>query len=305
MPGNRQPGMDHEFYDWSPIASRPRIAWPDDAPVALCVIVSLEHYEWDPPEDAFMRSSLPGGLGRGAYPDIRSHSHREYGNRVGIFRLMEILDRHGIRGTAAIDATVAEHCPAIVAECQRRGWEFIGHGVSVNRMITSNMPVEQEREYIGTSIETVSKATGSRPKGWLGPEYGESHQTLALLEAEGIQYVCDWPNDEQPYPIGRSRSMYALPIIPDLDDVASSWTRNTTIMEWSRLVQEAFDVLYEDGGRALVLNLHPWFIGQPFRAKYLDQALRHIVQTGNVWKATGSEIVEWYAAHRHRPGGAL
>ena len=94
--------------------------------------------------------------------------------------------------------------------------------------------------------------------------------------------------------------MYALPIIPALDDVASSWTRNTTIMEWRRLVQEAFDVLYEDGGRALVLNLHPWFIGQPFRAKYLDQALRHIVQNGNVWKATGSEIVEWYADRRHQ-----
>ncbi|MBI4337196.1 MAG: polysaccharide deacetylase family protein [Chloroflexi bacterium] len=298
MPGMRKPGMDNDYYDFSPIVKRAALKWPDNARVALCVIVNLEHYEIQPPADAYMPPNLPGGLGRGGFPDFRSVSHRDYGNRVGIFRVMNVLDKHGIKGTAAIDATVAENYPFIVNECKKRGWEFIGHGQTVNRSITSNMTEAQEREYIRSSLDAVAKATGKRPGGWLGPEYGESTRTPAILAAEGVQYVCDWPNDEQPYRMKVPKgSMVSLPIMLELDDVFTHWNRRVTIMRWEQLVREAFDTMYVDGargGRLLTLNLHPFLIGQPFRIKYLDQALEHIFKRGGVWKATGGEIVNWF-----------
>ena len=127
-------------------------------------------------------------------------------------------------------------------------------------------------------------------------------RTPRLLAEAGLKYVCDWPNDEQPYPMrGASGSFFSLPVFLDLDDVLSGWTRHAPIMEWSRQVRDAFDVLYRDGresGRLMVLNLHPWFIGQPYRIKYLSRALAHISKHPRVWKATGQEIVDWYAGSR-------
>ena len=305
MPGARKPGMDHSLYDWSALPGRPPLRWPDGARVALCVVVNLEHYELEPPEGAFMPATLPGGVGRMPFPDLCNFSHREYGNRVGVFRVMRVLDKYGIRATAAIDAAVAENYPYIVEQGKRRGWEFIGHGLAITQAITSNMSEDDERGYIRRSLDAVASAAGSRPVGWFGPEFGESSRTLGLLREEGIRYVCDWPNDEQPYPMtGEAQGLYSLPLLIDLDDVMASWTRSMAMNVWSGLVKEAFNGLYRDGagsGRVLVLSLHPWFIGQPFRIKYLDQALAHITKRTKLWKATGREVVEWCAANQDAP----
>ena len=117
---------------------------------------------------------------------------------MGIFRVLDSLERHGIKPTVAMDAVTAEHYPYLVDHCLRRGCEIIGHGISASRMITSRMSAEDEREYIHSSIEALTRATGSAPAGWLGPEYGESARTPQLLAEAGIRYVCDWANDEQP-----------------------------------------------------------------------------------------------------------
>ena len=129
----------------------------------------------------------------------------EYGNRVGVFRVLDTLQRHGFKPTIAMDRLTAEHYPFLVRHCVARGFEFIAHGVSVNRMITSRMPEQEEREYIRTSVDALTRATGKAPSGWLGPEYGESANTPGLLAEAGIRYVCDWVNDEQPYMPSRSR----------------------------------------------------------------------------------------------------
>ena len=297
MPGMRKPGMDNDFYDYSAIVSRPQLKWPDDARVALCVIVNLEHYEFSPPADAFNPTGYISDLG-GQTNDYPRVSHREYGNRVGIYRIMKVLDKLGIKATAAIDAAVAENYPFLVDQCQKRGWEFIGHGKAVTQSISSNMTEAQERDYIKSSLESVEKATGKKPVGWHGPEYGESTRTPALLAEQGIQYLCDFPNDEQPYPMKVPKgSLVSLPIMLEMEDVYTNGLNHLTTWRWERVVTEGFDYMYDDGarnGRLLTLNIHPWFIGQPHRIKYLDQALTHIVQHEGVWKATGSEIVDWY-----------
>src|SRR5581483_3874255 len=149
-----------------------------------------------------------------------------------------------------------------------------------------------------TSLQAIEEASGKRPLGWLGPEYGESTRTPAVLARLGVRYVCDWPNDEQPYPmtvpIGE---LVSLPILLDLDDVVSHYVRHVSIMRYGQLLKDAFDGLYQDGatqGRLLALNVHPWLIGQPFRVKYFEDALRYVVAHEGVWKATGREIVDWY-----------
>ena len=298
MPAERRFGMDHEHYDWSPIVKRGALRWPDDARVALCVVVNLDHIEWCPPEDSYESAGLAGGLAARPFPDYARLSHRDYGHRVGIFRVLDVLDRHGITATVAMDAMTAENYPYLVQHCLNRGCEVIAHGISVSRMITGNMSEQQEREYIRESVEAVRRATGSAPAGWLGPEYGESSRTPQLLAQQGVRYVCDWTNDEQPYPMKTpDGDLYALPIMLELDDVNALWDRRVAIDRYAELLKESFDSLYRDGaqsGRLLVLNLHPWLIGQPFRIGYLDDALGTIMRRQGVWASTGSEIVDWY-----------
>ncbi len=301
MPTQRRLGMDHEHYDWSPIIKRGALKWPNNARVAICVIVNLDHVEWIAPEGSYQPAVPPGGLGRRTFPEYAMLSHREYGHRVGIFRVLDALEAHGIKPTVAMDALTAEHYPYLVDHCLKRGAEIIGHGISASQMITSKMSEHEEREYIRSSIEVLTRATGSAPVGWAGPEYGESARTPQLLAEAGIRYVCDWANDEQPYPMKTAvGELSALPIMWDLDDVNALWDRKVEFDRYSQLIKESFATLYDDGaqsGRLMVLNLHPWLIGQPYRIKSLDEALEDIMQREAVWAATGSEIVDWYQSN--------
>jgi peptidoglycan/xylan/chitin deacetylase (PgdA/CDA1 family) len=304
MPAERRFGMDHEHYDWSPIRTRGVLQWPDGARVALCVLITLEHMEWNPPAGSYTSPLLGGGLGSRPFPDYARLSHREYGHRVGIFRVLDVLEKHGIRPTVAMDALTAEHYPYLVRHCLQRQCEIIGHGMAVSRMISSDMSEQEEQAYIRTSIDTLTQATGSAPAGWFGPEYGESARTPQLLAQAGIRYVCDWANDEQPYRMKTSPGdLYTLPIMLELDDLHAMWQRQMTVDRYATLLTEGFATLYRDGaqnGRVLVLNLHPWYIGQPFRIGFLDAALGTIMRRQGVWATNGASIIDWYQRHAPR-----
>ncbi|MCH8869739.1 MAG: polysaccharide deacetylase family protein [Chloroflexi bacterium] len=302
MPTERTYGMDHPHYAWSPIVDRPALRWPNDARMALCVILNLDHVEWVAPEGSYGPSVPAGGLGRITFPEYAQLSHREYGHRVGIFRVLDVLERHGIRPTVAMDALTAEHYPYLVRHCLGRGCEIIGHGISASRMITSNMSEQEEREYIRTSMDALSLATGAAPVGWLGPEYGESARTPQLLADAGIRYVCDWTNDEQPYPMTTSAgNLTALPIMWELDDVIAMWDRKIPFYTYAKSIKDSFVTMHGDAaesGRLMVLNLHPWLIGQPYRIGSLDDALGEVMKMDGVWAASGSEITDWFTANR-------
>ena len=298
MPAQRRFGMDHPHYPWRPLPKRPPLRWPEGDRVALCVVVNLEHMEWMPSEGSYWRRELSGGFGNRAFPDYTRKSHREYGHRVGIFRVLDALEGAGIRPTIAMDLMTAQNYPFLVEHCMGRGAEIMAHGVSVTQMITEKMGESEEREYIARCLEGMREATGTTPRGWLGPEFGESSRTPRLLAEAGLEYVCDWTNDEQPYAMTTpDGSLVSLPICLDLDDVNALWERRMDVERYAGLVKESFDRLLEDGkttGRLLVLNLHPWLVGQPFRIGYLEEALEHLTAQDGVWAATGSEIVDWY-----------
>jgi len=284
------------------MSTRPRLVWPGAARLALVVLVGLEPMEWQPPDGSYTSPILSGGTGRRPYPDYGRLTHREYGHRVGVFRVLDVLARHGITPTVAIDALTAEHYPALVEHCQGAGAEFLAHGMSASRMITSRMTADEERDYIENAAAAITEATGERPVGWFGPEYGESERTPALLAEAGFEYVCDWVNDEQPYPMSTPQGdLTALPILLELDDVNAMFDRKVPFARWGRMVTECFEVLYVDGaanGRLMLLNLHPWLVGQPFRIATLDRALAAITTRDGVWAATGTQVVAAYRAHR-------
>jgi peptidoglycan/xylan/chitin deacetylase (PgdA/CDA1 family) len=298
MPAERRPGSDNPYVPWSPLPFRPLLRWPDEARVAVCVIVSLERLEWAPPAGVVVP---PSGRYGGPYPvtfDPLGPGLREFGNRVGVFRVMDVLDRLGVRACVAMDASLAASTPFLVDQCRRREWEFMGHGVAFSRMITAAMDEDEERAYLKCSLDTIAEASGQRPRGWIGADYGESGRTVALLAELGVEYVCDWPNDEQPYRMQVPQgTMVSLPASVELDAVFTHRLRGIPIDRWRDLVRESFDELHADGettGRLLVLNVHPYLLGQAFRVRYFEEALTHIVRSPGVWLATGSEITDWY-----------
>jgi peptidoglycan/xylan/chitin deacetylase (PgdA/CDA1 family) len=169
-------------------------------------------------------------------------------------------------------------------------------------MITSRMSEAEEQDYLQTSLQALTRATGTAPVGWLGPELGESARTPRLLAHMGLRYVCDWVNDEQPYPLKVPQGeLYALPITLPIDDVNALWERRIDIDRYRQMIQETFAMLYDEGNknaRLLVLHLHPWLIGQPFRIGRLAEALGYIMRHQGVWTASGAEIIDWYRNQR-------
>jgi len=274
-----KPGMDHVLYDYSPFPKRPKLTWPRNARVAFCVVLHLEYFELIPAENSYKDPRLVNEFGN-YVPDFRTWTQREYGNRAGIFRVLDVLDRYQIRAGAAVNAMAAERYPFLVEQFKKRKYEFIAHGVSANRMITSKMSEAEEKQEIATAIAAIEKAAGTRPKGWQGQDYGESQRTPQLLADAGLDYVLDWPNDDQPYPMKVGRKFVSI--------------RKISTTRYPDLVGDAFELLHREGGQVFSLSVHPWLMGMAHRIKYLDEALRRIERHGNVWHATPGEIAAHY-----------
>ncbi len=294
----------HSYFRRDPIVRRKPFAWPNGATVACAVVISAEYYEMQPPADAFIPPNVPSGFGRGPYPDFRNYSARAYGNRVGIYRILEALDRFNIKASVALDALTATLCPQLLPHISRRGLEIIAHGQSATRVISSRMSEAQEREYIRSTLETIKVATGISPAGWHGPEYGESARTPALLAEQSIQYLVDWPNDEQPItmttPYGPITS---VPMLIDLDDVYAQTQRKLAPARWRLCVEQAVERMIADGpdghARVLVINLHPWLSGHPFRVGHVETLFETLARHNQIWLATTGEIAACWASQEN------
>ncbi len=292
------PGMDHDLYRYSPLPARPKLTWPNGERLAFFVLLHLEYWELEPPEGAYLDPRFKGPRGD-YFPDYKYFTQREYGNRIGIFRILELLDRYGLKATVAANAGACERYPYLVEECLRRGYEFAAHGDYQSRMITSETGVDEERRIIAKTTDTVEAATGARPTGWLSVDSGESTRTPQIVAEAGYDYLLDWPNDDQPYVMTTEPNLIALPNQMEWDDVQALWLRHIPNPRYPELVSEAFRALHAEGaesGRLFGLSLHPWVIGQPQRIRYLAAALEGICQLDNVWQATAGDIARHYRA---------
>lgn len=274
-------------FPYSPMIRRPRLEWPNGAHVALWIIPNIEY---------FALTERPGGYGAGKVPDVTIWSERDYGNRIGVFRIMNVLDRYGIRGTVALNSNLCAEHPAIIEEGEKRRWEWMGHNESNTRRLNEAEPGE-EIQIIRRTLSTIEKHTGQRPKGWLSAGLQQTWDTLDYLAAEGVAYVGDWCNDDQPYvmSLDDGQSIVAMPYTQQLNDKSAIEYRYNTADEFRQMICDQFDVLYREGadsGRVMAIAIHPYLIGVPHRIGALDAALEYICKHDKVWKATGSEIFE-------------
>jgi allantoinase len=294
----RRYGMDHSHYDWSMLPKRKPVQWPGGARVALWVVPALE---WFPLNMKGVPFKPPGAM-MTAYPDLRHYTLRDYGNRVGIFRIMQALAKHQIRASVAVNAAVALRYPSLIQACTGQGWEVIANGLDMDHLHHAGLAPDDEAQLISSTLAILRQASGQPVRGWLSPAKSESANTLALLGAAGLDYVCDWVNDDMPYPMRTpAKTLHAMPHPIDIDDHTILVQNHHTEDDFRDQLCDQFDLLYREsatqGGRVMAISLHPWVIGQPYRIGALEQALKHIMAHRGVWAATGSEILDaWTAA---------
>jgi allantoinase len=284
--------MADERYPFWPLPERPAIRWPNGARVALWIIPNIEHFHFDRP----IVEAGPNAL----VPDVPSYASRDYGNRIGVWRLMKCLDKYGIRGTVALNADVCEHEPQVVRAGMARNWEWMGHGLTNSERL-GGLSEDQERAAIRTAVERIGAFTGRAPRGWLGPAMSENVGTPDILAEHGIEYLCDWTADDQPFPMRvKQGRLINVPYSGELNDIRAFIRQMQTPEQFCQFICDQFDVLYEEGaesGRVMAIALHPFLIGQPFRIKWLDKALRYVTDHQDVWLTTGCEIADWYYQH--------
>jgi peptidoglycan/xylan/chitin deacetylase (PgdA/CDA1 family) len=289
----RRYGMDHDRYAWSMLPQRKPVVWPQRARIALWVVPALE---WFPLNMAGVPFKPPGAM-QTAYPDLRHYTLRDYGNRVGIFRIMQALGAHGIPATVAVNAAVVLRYPALLQRCLQAGWEVMANGLDMDHLHHGGLDAQEEGRWISQTLEILRRASGQPVRGWLSPAKSESFKTLDLLGQAGLDYVCDWVNDDMPYFMRTdSGPVVAMPHPIDIDDYTILVNNHHTEDDFRDQLIDHFDVLYResspDNGRIMAIALHPWVIGQPYRIGALEEALAHMMQHRGVWAATGSQILE-------------
>lgn len=284
------------YITYSPIIDRPTIRWPENARVALWISPNVEFYEYQPPPNKYRNP-----WSRTPHPDVMLYSHRDYGNRVGFWRMLEVFDHYQIRATASINMAVLDHFPEIRDAMVERNWDFMSHGIYNTRYLFG-MSEDEERAFYQDTIETLRRHTGKQVKGMLGPAFSVTPNTPELMAEAGLIYQADWFIDDQPFPINvKSGKLVGVPYAKDLNDAqlfSASYSYEGDY--FLQICKDQFDVLYEEGaesGRVMHIALHPFFFGQPHRLRYLDEALKYILSHKGVWATTGDEIAEYYIAH--------
>jgi allantoinase len=285
--------LPSERLDYSAIAARPKLALPQGARLAVWLIVNVE--DWDPTRP-MPRTVLTPPAGGAPMPDIPNWAWHEYGNRVGFWRMLDVLDHFAIRAVLAINGSAISRYEPIARAALERRWEFIGHGFTQQSM----QKVADERDDIRKTVAAIRGFTGKAPRGWLGPGLTETWETPDLLVEEGFEYVCDWVLDDQPVRLRtRTRPIVNLPYTQECNDVAMMLIQHHKGSEYYDRAIDQFEQLYEDAGesaRIMALVVHPYIMGAPHRLKYLRNLLARIRNYRDVLFWTGEEILDWYLA---------
>lgn len=281
---------ENRLYDYIPITERKPVAWPGGARVAVYVGLNIEHFHVDRPSTSIWEGTAH------LQPDPLNYGWRDYGNRVGIWRLIEIFDRYGVRPSVLLNSDAAVRYPQIVTAGLERGWAWLAHGRTNSRLHANFDSREAEREELAEIVDTIRRRTGRCPKGWMGPGLTETFNTPELLRELGLSYVLDWTADDQPFHLNVP-GLLSVPYSVEINDISMFVARSFTGPEFCRAIIDHFDQVYADAtgsGRVVALALHPFVIGQPSRAKYLDKALAYIAGHEGVWLTTSDAIAEAY-----------
>jgi len=277
--------MDNDLYTYQPITERPPLVLPEGKKLAFYVGLNIEHFHVDVPS----RSQYP--------PDPMGLGQRDYGTRVGIWRLFDLFDEVGLRGSAITNSEVCTHYPQIVQAGVERDWAWIAHG-QTNSKMESGMAVDEEESFLKEMFATFDAALPALPKGWLGPGLSETFETPRILAEYGLTYLLDWCCDDQPFAFAK-HGLVSVPYSLEVNDV-SMWNKGLlTGPDYERMVLDQFEILMEDAqktGMVMALPLHTFVVGQPHLFKYLRRVLRVICANADVWVTTSEDIADYYCS---------
>ena len=292
---HRRQGMDHDLYDWSMLPDRPPVQWPGGAHLAAWPVVVVEWFPltsrntpFRPPSDQY--------VGVRPYPDYRAYSHLEYGNRVGIYRVLRALESAGVRASVAMNAAIAERYPEIIDAVVGDGHEVIAHGLDMEHVHHGDLPRAEERTWVRQALKTLREASGQPVTGWLSPDLSQSMNTLDLLAAEGVEYVCDWVNDDLPYALRtKSGALHAMPFAYELSDRLVLLDLRHSEAQFDQQIRDTHAVLLREaalhGGRIMALTFHAWITGHPHRIGFFEDMLAWLQKRESTWTTTGAEIL--------------
>jgi len=279
--------MDNALYTYQPIVERSPLTFPDDKKLAFYVGLNIEHFHVD------KSSSRPH------VPDPMGHGQRDYGTRVGIWRLMDLFDSLGVRASAITNSEVCSRYPQIVKAAIERDWAWVAHG-QTNSITESGMPVEEEERFLQEMMAEFDASLPSRPKGWLGPGLSETFETPRILSEYGFTYLLDWCCDDQPFPLSIP-GMISVPYSLEVNDIGMWASTTLSGTDYESIVLDQFEVLMQDAqktGMVMALPIHTFVVGQPYLFKRFSNVLKEICSHRDVWVTTSDDIATHYIETR-------
>lgn len=282
----------HDRFAYSAITRRRDYTWPNGARLAVYLGFNLEHFAFGEGLGARIGPASPE-------PDVLNYAWREYGNRVGAWRCLELFDQLGLPSACLLNTALYDHCPELIAACVARGDELVAHG-HTNAERQGQWQPEAERALLASCHARIARESGAAPTGWLSPWISESHATPDLLAETGYRYTLNWCHDDQPVPL-RTRAgdnLWSVPYPQELNDIPMIVARQMDAKDFAQMVIDNFDEMREQSRRqplVMGLALHPYIVGQPYRLRHLRRALAHLARArdaGEIWFTTPGAICE-------------
>ena len=281
----------HGRFGYSAIGTRVPFRWPGERKLAVYFALGLEHYAFG----EGMTENLVDGM---PHPDVLNDSWREYGNRVGAFRLLDLFDRQKVPVALLLNSGLCQHAPALVAQGTAQGCELVAHGYS-NSDILSGMEAGAEAGYLRGVADHIAQHTGQRPRGWSSPWLAETLLTPDLLKESGYDYVLDWCMDDQPVWLAtRSGPLLSVPYTQEINDSSAIVGRRADARDFADMIVDQFDeMLATDDNQPLVMCvvIHSYITGQPFRLRAFRRALEHVAaHRDRIWLTQPGEIASHF-----------
>ena len=287
---HRRRGMDQPLYGWRPVGERPGGRWPDNRSLAVMIVMPIEWHMLDPAGKPFKH---PGAM-QTPWPDLRHYTTRDYGPRVGAFRLLKAMKEAGLKATLPVNAIALERYRPLVEAALEDGHEIAAHGWSTDAIHHSGLSEDDERRLVARTREAFT-AAGLTPRAWMSPARQQSFRTLSLIAEAGFDVCLDWEQDEVPVAMATPAGcVHAVPLMNELDDRTLLIDRRQTEDVWTDQVLEAARYLAADAAdddrRVLGFTLTSYVAGQPFRMQGVRRILAGLATRSDVWSATASEI---------------
>lgn len=284
---------DHNRFTYSPITRRPHYQWPGGKGLAVYIALNIEHFAFGEGLGANIGPASP-------QPDVLNYSWREYGNRVGAWRCLELFDQLNMPVAALINTALYDHCPELIAACVEHGYELVGHG-HTNAERQGTLDEDEERALLEQSQTLITRNSGTAPKGWLSPWISESLVTPDLLVETGYRYTLNWCHDDQPVLMNtrNQKPLWSIPYPQELNDIPMMIGRQMDGADFANMIIDQCDEMLDQSRRqplVMSIALHPYLVGQPYRLRHIRRALSHIAQKrdqGELFMTTPGEICDF------------